>query len=92
MITGVTADGFSYSIEEDALDDQELLDALIDMDTGYLSAYKEAIVRLLGEEQKQALYDFLRDKGTKRVSARAVAEAFKNILEDAGEKSKAVKN
>lgn len=92
MISGTTKSGFTYSIEDDALDDQELLDAFMDMDNGNLSAYREAIVRLLGKEQKERLYNFLRDKETKRVSAKAVAEAFAEILGDATERSNAVKN
>ena len=83
MIEGVTSNGFHYSISDEALDDMELLDALIDMDEGNAAAYKKAVVLLLGEDQKKELYEFLRDKGTKRVSAKAVAAAFKDILEDA---------
>ena len=92
MIQGTTKSGFNYSIDDDALDDQELLDAFMDMDNGNLSAYRDAIIRLLGKEQKERLYDYLRDNGSKRVSAKAVAETFAEILGDASERSSAAKN
>ena len=34
MITGKTERGFEFQIEEEALDDMELLDALVDIDNG----------------------------------------------------------
>lgn len=91
MIEGTTSNGFHYSIEEDALDDMELLDALVDMDEGNARGYKNAVAALLGEAQRKRLYDFLRNRTTGRVSAKAVTTAFADILRDASNNN-AVKN
>ena len=92
MIEGTTSNGFRYSIAEHALDDMELLDALVDMDEGNAKGYKNAVTALLGEDQRKRLYDFLRNKKTGRVSAKAVTTAFADILKDASDNNKAVKN
>lgn len=85
MIEGKTSTGFSYKIQDDVLDDMELLDALIDMDNGDMSSYRYAIKALLGEEQRKALYEHVRDKKTGRVSAKKVFEAFAEVLNSAKE-------
>lgn len=85
MIEGKTSTGFSYKIQDDVLDDMELLDALVDMDNGDMSSYRYAIKALLGEEQRKALYEYVRDKKTGRVSAKKVFEAFAEVLNSAKE-------
>lgn len=85
MIEGKTSTGFSYKIQDDVLDDMELLDALVDMDNGDMSSYRYAIKALLGEEQRKALYEHVRDKKTGRVSAKKVFEAFAEVLNSAKE-------
>ena len=70
MLTGTTSSGFNWQIEEDALDDMELLDALSEIDGGKLDAVSAACLHLLGKEQRAALYDHRRDeKGRVRISA-----------------------
>jgi hypothetical protein len=91
MIEGKTSTGFVYKIDDDVLDDMELLDALIDMDNGDMSSYRYAIKALLGEEQRKALYEHVRDKKTGRVSAKKVFEAFAEVLNSAKENQK-IKN
>jgi hypothetical protein len=91
MIEGKTSTGFVYKIDDDVLDDMELLDALIDMDNGDMSSYRYAIKALLGEEQRKALYEHVRDKKTGRVSAKKVFEAFAEVLNSAKE-NQAIKN
>ena len=69
MLTGTTTSGFSWSIEEDALDDMELLDALAEIDAGKLDAVSAACLHLLGKEQRARLYDHRRDeRGRVRIS------------------------
>lgn len=92
MIEGKTTSGFNFKIEDDALDDMELLDAFMAVDAGKVSGIQTAITRLLGESQKTALYEFLRDKKTGRVKATEVMSAVTEILHIAGEQSKSVKN
>lgn len=91
MIEGVTKSGFKFAISDDALDDMELLDALSDMDEGKVASYKYAISALLGEEQRKALYEHVRDKKTGRVSAKKVFTAFAEIL-NAAKENPGVKN
>lgn len=91
MIEGKTSTGFVYKIDDDVLDDMELLDALVDMDNGDMSSYRYAIKALLGEEQRKALYEHVRDKKTGRVSAKKVFEAFAEVLNSAKE-NQAIKN
>lgn len=91
MIKGTTSSGFEYEIENDALDDMELLDALVEMDEGAVTSYRYAIKALLGEDQRKALYEHVRNKKTGRVSAKAVFKEFGEVLTSAKEEN-AVKN
>ena len=76
---GKTSTGFKFTIADDANDDMELLDALIDLDDDKLSGLKYAMKALLGEEQKDALYEHCRVDG--RVRASKVMREFKEIIE-----------
>ena len=92
MIEGKTKSGFHYSIPEEALDDMELVDALSEMDDGNITSYRYAMKALLGEDQRKELYEFLRDKKTGRVSARAVFKAFSEILTNAKDQTNDIKH
>lgn len=92
MIKGKTASGFEFEIDDSAIDDMEILDGLLDIDAGNLRGIKAVLERLLGAEQKAALYEHLRDRETGRVRATKVMEAIKEILDAAGEQSRTVKN
>ena len=79
MLTGTTSSGFDWKIEEDALDDMELLDALSEIDAGKLDSVSAACLHLLGKEQRAALYNHRRDeKGRVRISA--VSDELGEIL------------
>lgn len=65
MIEGKTKSGFSFKINEDAKNDIELIEELKAIDDGDLRFIPNVIEKLLGNEQKKALYEHLRtDKGT----------------------------
>lgn len=59
MIEVKTKKGFVVTVNEAILDDMELLDDLtmVDSDASYLP---KIITRMLGVEQKKALYDYYR--------------------------------
>ncbi len=79
MATDVkTPSGFECRVEEEALDDMELMEDLVAIDKGDLSVLPAMTLRLLGQEQKQRLYEHLRIKG--RVPITAVANEIGNII------------
>lgn len=86
-----TATGFEYEVNANALDNMELLDAFVDLQTNEndLAAMKTIILLLLGRDGKKALYDHVRVEDgrvpVEKVSAE-VAEIF-NALGDVGKKS-----
>lgn len=80
MIQGKLKSGFEYKIEDSALDNMELLDLIVEVDQNPL-AISKVIKMLLGEEQRNKLYDHLRsEKGNVPVVAvsEAVAEIFQS--------------
>ena len=82
MIEGKTKRGFAYAIAEENVD-QEFLDALAEAEDGQPLKVSKALRLLLGEEQREKLYDYLRnDKG--KVPIDAVMEAFYDILSNDG--------
>lgn len=84
MIRGTTGSGFDFEIDEDALDDMELLEDLCALDRGELDALPAVLGRIIGTDQKKALYDHVRnEKG--RVPTTAVVNEIKNIFEAAKE-------
>lgn len=78
MIEGKTQSGFAFSIDPEIQDDMELLEAIADADENPLRI-TSVLKRLLGEEQKRALYEHLRnEKG--RVSIKAVSQEIVDIF------------
>ena len=86
MIKGITKSGFSYELDETKLDDMELLDAIAEVDSNPLNISK-VLKTILGEDQRKALYDHLRDD-TGRVSVKAVTEAIADIFSSSGSDGK----
>lgn len=75
-------DQLKYAIAEENVD-QEFLDALAEAEDGQPLKVSKALRLLLGEEQREKLYDYLRnDKG--KVPIDAVMEAFYDILSNDG--------
>lgn len=59
---GKTSTGFEYVITDEALNDAELLDILIEADEGNAISMHRAIGKLLGADQKKKLYEHLRNE------------------------------
>lgn len=83
MVKGKTTTGFEFVTDEAVFNDMEVVDAIADMQTGDESAVMVAtsvlITKLLGAEQKKALYNHLRnDEG--RVPIDAVSNAIVEIM------------
>lgn len=83
---GLTSTGFKYTVAEEARDDMELLDALIDLESNDPAGLRNAMRALLGEDQRKALYEHCRING--RVRASRVMEEFHEILNAAPEDTK----
>ena len=69
VFQGKTESGFEFKISKERLDDIELIDALETFDREG-SGLSDVLNRLLGVEQKKALYDHVRNKdGIAKASA-----------------------
>lgn len=77
---GKTSTGFNYVVADDANDDMELLDALIELDEDKPAGLKHAMTALLGNEQKASLYEHCRVNG--HVKASKVMQEFKEIMDN----------
>ncbi len=85
-MTGETKSGFHFELEDDALEDMELLDALSELGETPGGASK-TVLALLGKKQRKALYDHLRDdKG--KVRPAKVMEEISDIFEVLGQAGK----
>lgn len=80
MITAKTESGFSIELEESALDNMEVLDALSDLDEGNPLAMSRLVVKLLGKDGKKRLYDHLRTEDG-RVPASAVESTIMELFQ-----------
>lgn len=80
MITAKTESGFSIELEESALDNMEVLDALSDLDEGNPLAMSRLVVKLLGKDGKKRLYDHLRTEDD-RVPASAVESSIMELFQ-----------
>ncbi len=80
--TGTTSTGFEYEITDEAMNDAELLDALIEADDGDATSMVRAIGKLLGPEQKKKLYEHVRNETGRvpLVGARSVASEITEIM------------
>lgn len=79
MITAKTESGFSIELEDDALEDQELFDAISGMQDGNVFDMSRLTLRLLGKEGRKKLYDHLRTPDG-RVPVAKVAGALCELM------------
>lgn len=79
MIKGTTASGFAYEVEKAAMNDMELVELLADGGENNPMTYPKMTEMIFGKEQKQRLYEHLRDeKG--RVPVDGVMDALKDVF------------
>lgn len=83
MITGKTANGFAFELDEKALDDMNLIDALAEASTNDPLQFSRVIRLLLGDAQRKRLYDTLKDEAG-RVPIERVSQAVSEIFSAAG--------
>lgn len=76
---GELKSGFEFEVADDVCDNMELLDAVVDADENPLAVSK-IVKLLLGEDQRRALYDHLRDESG-RVPVLAVSNAVAEIFQ-----------
>lgn len=83
MFNGKTKSGFEYSIDSATFDDYELLEAIHMVDKGSRGHMVDVVNILLGEEQKKALMEHLRENGRVKMSTmfETVMEIFQNHKE-----------
>lgn len=84
MVKGTTTTGFKFSIDPDAIKDMEFIELAAAADENGLMLPK-MLVKLLGEKQKKALYDHVRNKKGRVMAddvSNEVTEMFDAIKED----------
>ncbi len=85
-MTGETKSGFHFELDDDVMENMELLDALSEL--GETSgAASRVVVRLLGKQQRKALYDHIRDENG-IVRPAKVMEEISDIFEALGQAGK----
>ena len=58
-----TNSGFTAEVSNEALDDMELFEDLVELDRKNMSVMPRVLERILGSEGKKALYDHCRTEG-----------------------------
>ena len=86
MIKGKTSIGFEYEIAEDVLNNYELVEAIGELDTNPLAITK-IVNLLLGNEQKNALKEAVRDENG-IVSVTELTNQITEIFQNHGEVKK----
>lgn len=79
MILAKTNSGFEIELDENALNDQELIDALVGLEDGEFLNQSRVVLRLLGKDSRKKLYDHLRTPDG-RVPAEAVTAAIGELM------------
>lgn len=87
MIEGTTQSGFHFQVEEAALDDFELLEALVAVQEGRATGFVAVTEKLLGKTGKKALTEHLRNEQG-RVSAKLVYGEITEIFQMIGNREK----
>ena len=84
---GKLQNGFEFDIDEAALDNMELIDAMTEAQEDDPGKFSKATLLLLGKDERKRLYDHLREEDG-RVPIKAVADAFVEIFQALGEQGK----
>lgn len=86
MVEGVTKSGFAFTVDVNAINDMEIIDAFVEIQDGNPAAYNTVVKKLFTPEQKKALYDHVRENG--RVPLDKLALEINDILSLMGEPAK----
>ncbi len=88
MIQGTTKSGFAYELQDDAMNNMELVDAMAELDDGgHPFALSRVCLLLLGRDQRKRLYDHIRTEDG-RVPPKAMGEEIADIIRGFGEQGK----
>lgn len=83
MIKGKTNSGFEFEYDEQALNDMEFLDAVVESESGDASAILKAqsfmVIKLLGKDQRKRLYDHVRTADG-RVPVEAIEQELTEMM------------
>lgn len=86
-VTGKLENGFEYQVDDAVLDDMEMVDALSEAQSTNPLALSTVINKLLGDEQKKALYDAVRrEDGT--VPIEDITQSIVTIFQSIGDEGK----
>lgn len=86
-VTGKLENGFEYEVDDAVLDDMEMVDALSEAQSTNPLALSTVINKLLGNEQKKALYDAVRrEDGT--VPIEDITQSVVTIFQSIGDEGK----
>lgn len=84
---GKLKSGFTFEVDDKALDNMELIDAMAEAEDDNPQRFSKAVLLLLGKDQRNKLYNHLRtDDG--RVPIESVSNAFVEIFTALGEQAK----
>ena len=84
MIKGTTKSGFAFEIDETAVNDMRVIDAMVEVESGNLGGVSKLISLIFDKDQKKALYAFCADeKG--RVNIDMCTKIAFEVLEFDGE-------
>ena len=87
MICGKTESGFEFQLDESALDDMRLVDALADLEDGDPLSISRVLSLLLGKEQRSRAYTHL-SGADGRVSVEAASSFVVEIFQALGQQGK----
>lgn len=86
MIKGETKTGFKFEFDEKRMDDMEFIEMLANIEND-VTMLPKVLNTILGVEQKQKLYDHVREKDG-RVPTEAVNNALEEMFDAAGDQVK----
>ena len=84
---GKLKNGFEFDIDEKALDNMDLIDAMAEAQDDNPAKFSKAILLLLGKDERDRLYDHIREKDG-RVPIQSVADSFVEIFQILGDQGK----
>lgn len=83
------SNGFTVSVEDNAFDNMELLDALEEAQGENPLAFSKAMRIVLGADQRKKLYDHIKaEKKSDVVTPDEIADVFTEIVEALGDTAK----